>query len=345
MSGIDDLARDEAMAGLLALASAAAGGDAIGVTDADGRLQVGRSPGAIPGRVHPVMIDDRVAGAVVAAESVAPELLALVARSLELVLAGGRDEAERIRVGNELAIGRRIQLSLMPRSFPDVEGWTFASFYEPAREVSGDFFDAFRVRGMSDRVCVLIADVTGKGIPAALLMADVRALLHAAVDNVDSPADALRRVNTILVRERMTSLFVTAALVVIDGTTGEVRYALAGHEPPIVARRSGALDHLEAAGPILGAFDDAAFEEHTARLAAGDALVLYTDGATETRDPARRFYGEGRLIANLTAACGRPADAIVHAIVDDIRGFRGEAERFDDLTLLVVERRPEGSPA
>jgi sigma-B regulation protein RsbU (phosphoserine phosphatase) len=310
------------------------------VTDGDGRLLVGRSPGVVPGRVHPVTIDERVAGAVVAAEGVAPELLALVARSLELVLAGGRDEAERARVGNELAIGRRIQLSLLPRSFPDVEGWTFASFYEPAREVSGDFFDAFRVRGISEQVCVLIADVTGKGIPAALLMADVRALLHAAIDNVDSPADALRRVNTILVRERMTSLFVTAALLVIDSVTGEVRFASAGHEPPIVARQSGALDHLEAVGPILGAFDDAAFEERTARLVAGDALVLYTDGATETRNPARRFYGEERLIANLTAACGRPADAIVHAIVDDIRRFRGEAERFDDLTLLVVERRP-----
>jgi sigma-B regulation protein RsbU (phosphoserine phosphatase) len=340
VTAFDDVAGDGAIAGLLALASAAADGAPIGLTDHEGRLVAGRSPGAVPARVHPVRLDDVVAGSLLGSEGVPPELLALVARSLELVLTGGRDEAQRARVGNELAVGRRIQLSLMPRTFPEVEGWTFASYYEAAREVGGDLFDVFGLRGKNDCVCLLIADVTGKGIPAALLMADVRALLHAAADNVDSPAEALKRVNTILVRERMTSLFVTAALLMVETATGQVRYASAGHEAPLVARFAGAIDQLEASGPILGAFDDAVFEERTARLMPGDALVLYTDGATETRSPSRHFYGEERLIANLTAACGRPADAIVHAIVDDIQLFRGEAEAFDDLTLLIVERRP-----
>jgi sigma-B regulation protein RsbU (phosphoserine phosphatase) len=340
MSAFDDLVDDEAIAGLLALASAAAAGAAIGMTDGEGRVVAGRSPGVVPARVHPIAIEERVVGSLVGSDTVPPELLALVARSLELVLAGGRDQSERARVGNELAVGRRIQLSLMPRTFPELEGWTFASYYEPAREVSGDLFDAFQLRGQEDQVCLLIADVTGKGIPAALLMADVRALLHAAADSVDSPAEAVRRVNTILVRERATSLFVTAALLFVETATGIVRHASAGHEAPLVARYAGAIDRLEASGPILGAFDDAIYEERTARLLPGDALVLYTDGATETRSPSRSFYGEERLIANLTAACGRPADAIVHAIVDDIRAFRGEAEPFDDLTLLIVERRP-----
>ena len=340
MTGFDDAADDGAIAGLLALASAAAGGAAIGLADPEGHLVAGRSPGVVPAHVHPVALGEGIVGSLLGEAAVAPELLALVARSLELVLSGGRDEAERARVANEMAIGRRIQLSLMPRTFPEVEGWTFASYYEAAREVGGDLFDVFGLRGKRDCVCLVIADVTGKGIPAALLMADVRALLHAAADNVDSPAEALRRVNAVLVRERMTSLFVTASLLMVETASGAVRYASAGHEAPLVARFAGAIDSLEASGPILGAFDDAVYEERTARLLPGDALVLYTDGAPETRNPSRRFYGEERLIANLTAACGRPAEAIVRAIVDDIRGFRGDAEPFDDVTLLIVERRP-----
>ncbi|HEX5590305.1 MAG TPA: PP2C family protein-serine/threonine phosphatase [Candidatus Limnocylindrales bacterium] len=334
----------EALAGLLALASAAADGAPVGLVDAEGRLVAGRSAGPVPARTHAVRLDDRVVGAVVGSDALTAELLALVARSLELILAGGRDLADAARVAQELAIGRRIQVALLPRRFPEVEGWTFAAEYEPAREVGGDLFDAFRLRDRSDSVCLVVADVTGKGIPAALLMADVRALLHAAADNAVGPADALGRVNAILVQERVTSLFVTAALVMIDVGTGHVRYASAGHEPPFVARCTGRIDRLDAAGPLLGAFGDAAFEDREDVLQPGDALVLYTDGITETRDERRRFYGEDRLLDQLGLACGMPAATIVRAVTDDLRGFRGDAEAFDDLTLLVVERRPTDGP-
>jgi sigma-B regulation protein RsbU (phosphoserine phosphatase) len=344
MSGFDDLVIDDALAGLLALAAAAAGGAPIGVVDSNGLLVGGRSAGAIPARVHPIAVGDRVVGSVVGTDTVAPELLAVVARALELVLAGASDEAERARVGSELAIGRRIQLSLLPQRFPDIEGWTFAAEYEPAREIGGDLFDVFHLRGQVDQVCLLIADVTGKGIPAALLMADVRALLHAAADNADGPADALRRVNTILFRERATSLFVTAALLVVDTGTGSVRYASAGHETPFVARWGGGVDRLDAAGPILGAFGDAVFDERMAGLERGDAVVLYTDGLTEARDESRRFYGESRVLASIERICGRPAEEIRRSIVDEVRSFRGAAESFDDLTLLVMERRPPDRP-
>ena len=330
----------DALAGLLALASAAAGGAAVGLADADGHVVAGRPAGAIPPRAHPIALGGRVVGSVVGGSEVTPEVLALVARSLELLLLGARDGADRARVGGELAIGRRIQLALLPRRFPDVEGWTFAARYEPAREVGGDLFDAFPVRGQADQVALVIADVTGKGIPAALLMADVKALLHAATDNADGPADALRRVNTVLVRERATSLFVTAALLVVEVATGVVRYASAGHEPPFLVRRAGWVERLEATGPILGAFGDATFEEGATSLEPGDALTLYTDGVTETRDARRRFYGEDRLLANLGLACGRPAEEIARALIDEVTAFRGQAEPFDDLTLLVLERRP-----
>ena len=304
-------------------------------------MVAGRPAGPIPAHAHPIVLDERRVGAVIGAAGAPAELLALVARALELLLAGGRDQAERARVTHELAIGRRIQQSLLPRFLPEIEGWTFAAGYEPAREVGGDLFDVFHLRGRPDLVCLLIADVTGKGIPAALLMADVRALLHAAADNADGPADALGRVNGILVRERMTPLFVTAALLVVDTASGKIRFASAGHEPPLVARFRGGIDALDVPGPILGAFGDATFDEGTAELRRGDALLLYTDGLTEARDVERRFYGEDRLLETLGAVCGKAAEEIKQTIVDDAHRFRGSADAHDDLTLLVVERRSD----
>jgi sigma-B regulation protein RsbU (phosphoserine phosphatase) len=343
MSDLLELVGPDALAGLLALASSAADGAPIGLTDPSGGLIAGRPAGAVPARSRPILVDGAPVASIVAGAGVAPELLALVARSLELILSGGRDQAERVRIGHEMAIGRRIQQSLLPRTFPTFDGWAFAAAYEPAREVGGDLFDVFPLRGQPDRIGLLIADVTGKGIPAALLMADVRALLHAAADNADGPADALRRVNAILVRERVTSLFVTAALVVADTVTGRLTFASAGHEAPLVARGQGGVEQLDVAGPILGAFEEASFEEHDADLAPGDTLVLYTDGVTESRDERRGFYGEARLRDVLERSCGGSAEAIRRAVVDDVTAFRGAAEAFDDLTLLVVEHESADS--
>lgn len=335
---LDALADDPEVAGLLALAIAVAGGAAVGVADAEGAVVIGRPAGPVPARSHPITLDDRIVGAAIGEAGASAELLALVARAIELLLAGGRDQAERARVSHELAIGRRIQQSLLPRFLPEIKGWTFAADYEPAREVGGDLFDVFHLRGRPDLICLLIADVTGKGVPAALLMADVRALLHAAADNADGPADALGRVNGILVRERATPLFVTAALLVVDVASGRIAFASAGHEPPLVARFRGGIDRLDVPGPILGAFGDATFDQGTAELHRGDALLLYTDGLTEARDPGRRFYGEDRLLETLNSACGLAAEEIKRTLVDDVHHFRGAAEAHDDLTLLVVER-------
>jgi sigma-B regulation protein RsbU (phosphoserine phosphatase) len=342
MTALDDLVDPASVAGLLALASAAAGGSAIGLVDTGGGLVAGRSAGPVPARVHAVAVDGRAIGAVTGDDGVTPEMLALVARSLELVLEGGRADADRTRMTQELAIGRRIQMALLPRRFPDVPGWSFGAHYEPAREVGGDLFDVFPLRGRTDAFALLVADVTGKGIPAALLMADVRALLHAATDNADGPGDALARVNRILVTERATSLFVTAALLVVDAASGLVRHASAGHDPVLVARSAGGVEALEGGGPILGAFPDAAFAEATTSIGPDDAIVLYTDGITEARDERRRFYGEERLFDILDSAGGHPADGIVAAVVRDVEAFRGAAEPFDDVTLLVAQRRRAG---
>jgi sigma-B regulation protein RsbU (phosphoserine phosphatase) len=340
VNAFEGIIEGHALADWLALASAAAGGASLAIVGPDGRILAGSMTNEEVPASFEILLDGRRAGTIVASTGVPGGLLAVLARSVELILIGARDEAERARVGHELAIGRRIQRSLLPRSFPEVEGWRFAAHYEPAREIGGDLYDVFRLRGDGRQIGMLIADVTGKGIPAALLMADVRALLHAAADNADGPADALWRVNRILVDERATSLFVTAVLLAVDVDSGVVSYASAGHEAPLVARAAGGIERLDAAGPILGAFGDATFAEETSVIEAGDAVLLYTDGLTETRDADRGFYGEEPVLATLGAVCGRSAEAIRDSLVENVHAFRGEAEAFDDLTLLVVERLP-----
>lgn len=328
-----------AVAGLLDLGATLADGAPLAVVGPDGAVLAGRRPPERSSTAHPVTVDGLPVATILAGAGTPAALPALLARALELAAATAANAADRTRVAEELTIGRRIQRSLIPRRFPEVPGWTFAAAYRAAREVGGDLYDVFPLRGRPELVGLLVADVTGKGIPAALLMADARALLHAAADNADGPADALARVNRILVRERATTLFVSAALLVVHAATGGIRYASAGHEPALVARaRGGRLEPLEADGPVLGAFDGASFEECDAHLAPGDALVLYTDGITETRDPSGAFFGDDRLAAAIAAHCGGRADDVAGAVMGAVDGFRGAAEPYDDLTLVVARR-------
>jgi Stage II sporulation protein E (SpoIIE) len=247
------------------------------------------------------------------------------------------------RLEGELAIGRRIQRSLMPRRFPSLPGWEIAAAYDAAREVGGDLYDAFLLRDRPGCLGIVIADVTGKGIPAALVMADVRALIHAAADHGGGPALTIDRVNRILVAERATGLFVTVAHGVIDAATGSMTLASAGHEPIHVIRSGGRLDVLDPPGCLVGMVADIRVEPLDAVLGPGDALVMHTDGITEARSPDGGFYGDERFEALLATLADRAASDVVDAIAADVARFRAGAEASDDLTLLVVRRTPGGA--
>ncbi len=249
-----------------------------------------------------------------------------------------RQIADRRVLDHELEIGRRIQLSLMPRRFPDVPGWEIASAYEPAREVGGDFYDVFRLRGRPTLVGLVVADVTGKGIPAAILMADSRALIHAAADHGDDPADTLAVVNRILVEERASGLFLTVAHAVLDAPSGRLRMASAGHDAVHVLRAGGALEVLDPPGRLIGMTADIMATPVDVELRPGDAWIGHTDGVTEAREPTGGFYGEERFRDLLVSLAGQSAGAIVAAVMTDVASFRGVAEPFDDVTLLVVRR-------
>jgi serine phosphatase RsbU (regulator of sigma subunit) len=249
-----------------------------------------------------------------------------------------RRELQRQRQEQELAIGRKIQLSLLPRAVPQVAGWEFHATYRAAREVSGDFYDFIPVPADPDLMGITIGDVTGKGVPAALMMATTRILLRNGTTSGARPAAVITGANRQIVEDNRSGLFATALQARLELASGRVALANAGHEPPILVRADGRSRRLPAGGALLGLFRSASPAETLISLAPGDLLVLYTDGVTDARSPSRRLFGERRLLAEIRAARGRPADEVGAAIVAAVDAFSAGAPQFDDLTLVIVRR-------
>ena len=263
----------------------------------------------------------------------------LVERETELAALREAVDVESRRVASEMDVARRIQVSLMPRVPPVVGGWAIASHYHAARIIGGDFYDVYELPDPPDTVGIAIADITGKGITAALLMAFARAVMRSAAYNASGPVDTLERTNRVFKGDVRTGLFLTAFVArLLPG--GIVHHASAGHEPALVWRAgSGRLTWTGSAGGMLGLFGTTGAAEHTLRLAPGDVLLAYTDGATDARDADGRRFGERRLRQAFAAAAGDGPAAAVDAVRAAIEGFCSAApEPADDLTLLAAAR-------
>jgi sigma-B regulation protein RsbU (phosphoserine phosphatase) len=246
------------------------------------------------------------------------------------------------RLEHELAIARGIQVSLMPRALPQPAGWRLASAYRAAREVGGDFFDAYELPARPGHLGFVVADVTGKGVTAALVMAFTRAVLRAAAYNGVGPGDALARTNRVLVTDARTGLFVTAFAGELEVATGRLRYASAGHEPPLLVR-AGDGKVTELALPpatLLGAFMDFDAPETDLELAPGDLLVAFTDGVTDAADASRTRFGDARFQAALGAVAGAGPDGAVSGVLAAIDAFVAGQPAADDITLLAIGRQP-----
>jgi sigma-B regulation protein RsbU (phosphoserine phosphatase) len=232
-----------------------------------------------------------------------------------------------------------MQLSLLPHRMPKFNGWQFGTYYESAWQVGGDFYDFIRLADEPQKIGLVIADVTGKGVPAALIMAVARTLIRAETGRGHSAASVLQRVNALIINDNRSPLFLSALYAVLDMETGVLQYASGGHNAPLCLRRvSGEVEELPAQGYLLGAFGGVSFKEEETVLAVGDALVLYTDGISEARDGEGRFFGEERLKEAVAAAGDCSAEEIVQALVTAVDRFTGSVDQGDDLTLLVVKR-------
>lgn len=251
-------------------------------------------------------------------------------------------ELERERMEGELRLARQIQSRLLPAGPPSVVRLDLAGTYLPAQEVGGDYY-GYLAAG-EGRIGLVIADVAGKGIPAALLMSGFRAsLLSQMLDRLD-PGSALARVNDFLLQGIDPGRFVTAFLAVLDPAAGRLRYAGAGHNPPLLLRAGGGIERLEQGGLMLGVLEGLSYPTAETRFLPGDLLVLYTDGVTEAQNDAGELWGEERLVEAIRRApAGASCAELAALLLEEVRRFEGPHHRFDDITLLLA-RYVDGAP-
>jgi serine phosphatase RsbU (regulator of sigma subunit) len=271
------------------------------------------------------------------------KLVMALARQAAIAMETARlheEEVKRQRLEEELAIGRQIQLSLLPQDCPVVPGWELAATYQPARQVGGDLYDFFQSPDDPHHLSMVIADVTGKGIPAALFMAFSRTVIRGESVRGHNPATALRRANHFIVKDIRQGLFLTAFYATLNTRTGRLAYASGGHDWPLWLRAdTGESQRLAARGFVLGAFQDVDLEERAIDMGPGDLLILYTDGVTEARDPNRGLFGEERLEAAVKANANANAQQVLEAIVAAVEVFTAGTPQADDLTLFVLKRQ------
>ena len=240
----------------------------------------------------------------------------------------------------ELSIAHSMQLTILPTSFPCTPEFEVHGKVIPAKEVGGDFYDIYRLE--DGRIGLVIADVSGKGIPAALFMMVCRTLLKGIAIGMGSPGGALTEANALLHAENQASMFVTVFYGVFDPGNGDFTYANAGHEPPVLRRRDGSTETLPSTGGVpLGIVDDIEFEERTSTLAPGEFAFLFTDGVTEAQNESEEEYGNERVFDTIAGVEPGPASAALDALVRSVVQFTGPAEQFDDLTCLVLKRAGE----
>ncbi|MCK5064685.1 MAG: PP2C family protein-serine/threonine phosphatase, partial [Candidatus Fermentibacteraceae bacterium] len=240
-------------------------------------------------------------------------------------------------IAEELSMARKIQLDLLPDKPPNPERYDIESYYRPAREVGGDYYDFFQ---LPDRnLGIAIADVSGKGIPAALTMAGLKGNLEAYVQNIYSISEIMRKVNESSVLGEddliMTGLFYS----VLDLDSGKLTYVNAGHNPPLLIRREGSSTWLDRGGLILGLYNEVEYEHGTDELEPGDVLVLYTDGITEAMDKFNNELGVERLKNVVLENRDLSAQQIAGGILEAVNSHSEGIPQGDDQTLVVVKHR------
>jgi sigma-B regulation protein RsbU (phosphoserine phosphatase) len=304
------------------------------ITEADFKRVVRRSPEAaltvLRGVIQSLRETDRVTIAQLQENN-----LKLAEAYADLKAAQAR-LVEQERLERELEIAAEVQRSILPAAFPDLSGFEFAAYARPAREVGGDYYDLFPLD--DDHFGLVMADVSGKSVHAALYMAVTRALFLAKAAEYRSPRDAAFQIHDLLMTSSDSDLFVTVFYGIVNRATRKMRYVRAGHDLPIHYRpQTGQLSLLQAPGRFLGCLDGLVLEEAAFQLVPGDILVCYSDGLTDAESSDGICYGLERLKALVVGVPDQPAQATAETIITDVESFRSGAPQPDDLTLLVMK--------
>ena len=250
-----------------------------------------------------------------------------------------RVTAERERIGAELSIATQIQADMLPRVFPPFPGRHDLDIYatmNPAKEVGGDFYDFFLID--EDHLGLVMADVSGKGVPAALFMVNAKTLIENRAMMGGTPAEILAHVNAQLCEGNEAELFVTVWLAIVELSTGKGMAANAGHEHPALRRANGTYELVEYRhSPALAVMEGLRFREHSFELHPGDSIFVYTDGVTEATDPDNRLFGTERMLEALNRAPDADPKTLLENVQTAIDGFVAEAPQFDDITMLCMQ--------
>jgi sigma-B regulation protein RsbU (phosphoserine phosphatase) len=269
--------------------------------------------------------------------------LAASFNTMTVAVKKGREEAiMRAQLESELETARKIQEKLLPREMPQLSGFEIAGTSLPSMQVGGDYFDFLDLG--KGQLGIAIGDVSGKGIPAALLMANLQASLHAQTLETGKVAEVVSRINNLLVRSTESNMFATFFYGLLDKNTSTFTSTNAGHNPPLLLQTDGKIERLETGDLVLGFLPDQQYSQLTTSLQVGDVLVLYTDGITEARDPQPqknedKLFGEERLIEVIVANASLSAREIQAAILQAVSTHTKDTPQGDDITLVVVKRR------
>lgn len=267
------------------------------------------------------------------------EILTGVAQQIALAIQNDRynqQMVERERMEHEFSLARQIQRSFLPSQIPTVNDWELDYCWQTARQVGGDFYDMFKLD--HDHLGLVIADVSDKGLPAALYMTVTRTMIRSKIRTTHSPAAVLRRVNNLLLNDTENSMFVTAIYAVIDLKTGQMVYANAGHNRPLIVHSGAQVETLPQGGMAMGVLKNSALKDYQVTLQAGDTLIFYTDGVTDNFSPAGEAFGEKRLLQVLQNSPGKSAKTLLDKIDQALDAHRAGLPLSDDITLLALHR-------
>ena len=268
-------------------------------------------------------------------------VLSILATQVGIAVRNARLHAEAVArkvVDQELAMARSIQEAILAGKRPSLAGLDLAALSIPSRQVGGDYYDLISLN--HGRLGVAIGDVSGKGVPAALLMSMLHAGLHAQVNGTAAVADVATRMNQILYHATSHEKYATFFFGIFDPLDRRFLYSNAGHNLPLVLRRDGSIDRLREGGLVLGVMEDAAYREASVAVEAGDVLLLYTDGVTEATDESGEEYGEARLVETVRRSADRGAADIVRTVREDVAAFSCATGFDDDFTMIVIRAIP-----
>ena len=260
---------------------------------------------------------------------------------IEFVHQTQKEHSQLESLKGDLTVASEIQQSILPRVFPpfpeDCDKMDIAASMNAAKDIGGDFYDFFRLD--EDHICFTIADVCGKGIPAAIFMAVSRTIIRTTGLRGISPSECITVSNKLLAADSVDCMFVTVFYGIYNVKTGEVTYCNAGHNPPHLLTKNGEVRELpKSRDMMVGAFDGVQYHEDTLQLEKGDALVMFTDGVTEAMNIEREEFGTNRLKETLEEVAMHNCQQIIDSVKSDIAAFVGEAEQSDDITMLVIKR-------